>query len=158
MGFQINGVDVTDVQYNGNPVTEVQIDGVKVWPTAVALVDFSGVPAAIVDFRSGGDTARAEYGIRSDGTHYQRSFNTTTDISPAWLVQGAVTVQEYRVRINGGSFSAWNVMTAVSWTVTRESFDGDGVSTLDLDIEVRDVATQTLQDSFSTQLRASWSL
>lgn len=48
MAFQVDGVDVTEVNYNGVSVDEVQIDGETVWTAGISIIYeiFAGVTYA----------------------------------------------------------------------------------------------------------------
>lgn len=94
----------------------------------------------------------ANYTIKSDGTVTKTEGASTTTLE-TWLQAGASGDYEVRATVlsgdtpTGSALGSWLVLsTTRAWTLTDAVNDGIAL-TCDLQVEIRDTATSTVQDT-----------
>ena len=124
-------------------------------------VNLANHTVSATKFLSG--TAMATFGLGSDGVAYEVENGTTTNGTNQWWTKGSVSglgaSYECRATLNSGSalssgtVGSWLALSSTrSWTQSRSS--STGVTTSNLTIEIRDVATSTVLASVTVVLQA----
>lgn len=130
----------------------VGITGAVAAMTTTTYFPVSISPQWIASYNSGASTT-ASYSIFSDGTI--RDHNLL--VLETWLPTGTASNFEARVTVTGGSLSSGATGSWVglgsnrTWSLTIGAFT---TQTCDFTVEIRDAATQAVQDSASINLLA----